>query len=283
MNSNRRHRCINSQRLALLLCVVLWLSPWLVSAEEEGPAQQLPAISIVIDDMGNHGRWGDDALSIPGKVSYAFLPHTPHAKRLARAAHKQGRDVMLHLPMQAYSNDSLGPGGLTLHQTEIAFKETLASSLESIPHAKGLNNHMGSLLTRHPGAMAWLMQSLQERESLFFIDSRTTGGSVAHLLAREYEVPAASRDVFLDNSRDPKEIKAQFMRLVKKAEKRGYAIGIGHPYPETAQVLNELLANPGQLGVRLISASEMIELQQRKNSWPEPSSPSPKVAKNSKQ
>ncbi|OOZ37181.1 divergent polysaccharide deacetylase family protein [Solemya velesiana gill symbiont] len=271
--------------LATGLSVLLWVfSEGGAAAEEpDTTPERLPSIAIVIDDMGNHGGWGDSALSIPGPVTYAMLPLTPHAKRLAREANRQGKEVMLHLPMQAYDDSPLGPGGLTLHQTETTFKNTLVDALDAVPHAKGLNNHMGSLLTRHPGAMGWLMQVLQERDSLFFIDSRTSRESVAHLLAREYEVPTANRDVFLDNNRDPEAIKAQFTRLVKKARDKGYAIGIGHPYPETAQVLKELLADPRLHGVQLITASEMIELQRRLNPWPGPSSPSPKVAKNSKQ
>ncbi|MET0105242.1 MAG: divergent polysaccharide deacetylase family protein [Sedimenticola sp.] len=281
---NRLHgtRATSRRTLAALLCL-LWSVSIAAAEEPADTGEQRPAIAIVIDDMGYHGGWGRKALAIPGKVTYAFLPHTPHARNLAIEANSRGKEVMLHLPMQSHDNNPLGPGGLTLHQTESAFKRTLLQALNSIPHAKGINNHMGSLLTRHPGAMAWLMEGIGKLGDLYFIDSRTSGDSVAHLLAREYEVPAASRDVFLDNVRDPEAIRAQFRQLVQKARKQGFAIGIGHPYPETAEVLQELLADPGLHGVQLISASEMIELQRRNNPWPAHSSPSPKVAKNSKQ
>ncbi len=48
----------------------------------------------------------------------------------------------------------------------------LNANLASIPHIRGVNNHMGSLLTQHLGHMDWLMQALERRGDLYFIDSR---------------------------------------------------------------------------------------------------------------
>ena len=64
----------------------------------------------------------------------------------------------------------------------------------------GVNNHMGSLLTRHPGHMLWLMRTLQQHgeNPLFFVDSRTTVATVARRLAVENGVPNTDRNVFLD-------------------------------------------------------------------------------------
>ena len=145
-------------------CAAGLLASTLVQGED------LPAIALIIDDMGNHASHGEHALSLDGRVTYAFLPHTPHARRLAERAHREGKEVMLHLPMDSHDGNQLGPGALTLHMTERAFKRTLNANIEAIPHVAGLNNHMGSLLTRHPGAMAWLMQVLDQRPGMFFID-----------------------------------------------------------------------------------------------------------------
>ncbi len=246
-------------------------------------AEELPVITIIIDDMGNHEGWGIGALDMPGPVTYAFLPHTQYARSLAEKAHLAGKEVMLHLPMESHSGNRLGPGGLTLHMTEKRFQHTLAEDIASIPHVKGVNNHMGSLLTQHPGAMGWLMQGLGAHGELFFIDSRTSEQTVARQVAEEHRIPNTRRDVFLDNNRDPAAIRAQFRQLIKQAKRSGYAVGIGHPYPETAQALKPLLAETASLGVRLIPASEMINAQGRNKPWQEPSSPSLKVAKNSKQ
>ncbi len=266
--------------IARMVLSLLPLFSLLDTQATEREVEPQPAVSIIIDDMGNQPSMG--ALSLPGKVTYAFLPHTPHAARLAEEAHQRGKQVMLHLPMSSHDGADPGPGALTLHMTETAFKTTLLESLRAVPHVVGLNNHMGSLLTRHPGAMTWVMETLARRRELFFIDSRTTHETVAQRTAGEHGVPNTRRDVFLDNQRDPEAIRSQFRLLLSKARKQGYAVGIGHPYPETIDILMSELADLERQNIRLIPASELIALQQRRNPWPAPSSHSPKVVKNSK-
>jgi len=267
-------------RITPMVLGVLSLFPLLTTQAMDRKVEPLPAVSIIIDDMGNQPAMG--ALNLPGKVTYAFLPHTPHAARLAEEAHQRGKQVLLHLPMASHDGADPGPGALTLHMTETAFKTTLLESLRAVPHVVGLNNHMGSLLTRHPGAMTWVMETLTRRRELFFIDSRTTPETVAQRTAREYGVPNTRRDVFLDNQREPEAIRSQFRLLLAKARKQGYAVGIGHPYPETIDILKSELADLERQSIRLIPISELIALQQRRNPWPAPSSHSPKVVKNSK-
>lgn len=262
-----------------------WLALWLAGLVSAAPRAAEPVpVSVIIDDMGNQQAWGEAALTLPGQVTYAFLPHTPHAAALAERAHASGRQVMLHLPMASAEGRALGPGALMLHMNEREFKETLIRDLQAVPHAAGVNNHMGSLLTRHPGAMAWVMEGIRAQSpGLFFVDSRTAPETVAQDVALEYGVPSTRRNVFLDNQRDPAAIRHQFRRLLALARREGSAVAIGHPYPETVAVLKELLPALERQGVRLVRASEMIQLQQRRHSpWQQPSSPWLRVAKNSK-
>jgi len=231
--------------------------------------------------MGNHKRLGQDAVSLPGPVTYAFLPFTSHSALLARRARRAGKEVMLHLPMTSHRGAPLGPGAVELYMTEGEFKSTLATALKSLPGVKGVNNHMGSLLTRHPGAMRWVMETLQGFGELYFVDSRTTVETVAEQVAKEHRLPSGRRDVFLDNVRQPQAIRAQFETLLRKAQTNGYAIGIGHPYPETIAALAELLSGLDRRGVRLVPVSRLLEIQEKRE-WQRPSSPSLKVVKNSK-
>jgi polysaccharide deacetylase 2 family uncharacterized protein YibQ len=156
--------------------------------------------------------------------------------------------------------------------TEQRFISTLKEDLATVPHVTGLNNHMGSLLTRHPGAMSWLMQGIKEHGDLFFIDSRTTGQTVAERAAREHAVPVARRSVFLDNESNPAAIRRQFQQLLRLARQRGTAIGIGHPRKETMQVLATELAKLDSTSVRLVAVSEIIALQSGDNSAPKTAS-----------
>lgn len=222
--------------------------------------QPLPAISIIIDDLGEQLVAGKQAIALPGQITYAFLPHTGYAARLAELAHQQNKEVMLHMPMQAIGENRLGSGGLTLDMSHNDFLSALKSSLDSVPHISGLNNHMGSLLTQHPGHMTWLMEALSsEHDHLYFVDSRTTDHTIAHQIATEYKVPTISRNVFLDNSRDEVAISRQFERLIKQAEQNGTAVAIGHPYAETLAFLQKALPTLEQRGIELISTSMIIK------------------------
>ncbi len=257
-----------------------------VAADSIPEAEQVqPTIAIIMDDLGYDLSQGEQVLQLPGPVTMSFLPRTPHAAELAEQAHGVGKEVMLHLPMESSAARRPGPGGLTAQMSEQDFLGTLYKGLDEIPHVAGVNNHMGSLLTRHEEAMQWLMQGLENYRDgkLYFIDSRTTAETVAEAKAREFQLPTARRDVFLDNSTDAKSISRQFRQLLKLAKARGSALGICHPHSETLAVLKKELARLDQEGIKLVPASELIRIQQRSMQWQTPSSPSLKVAKSSKQ
>jgi polysaccharide deacetylase 2 family uncharacterized protein YibQ len=240
-----------------------------------------PRIGLIIDDMGNQLWRGQDALALPGAITYSFLPHTAHGPGLARKAHLLGKEVMLHLPMESVAGERLGPGALTASMSERQLRAELWAAIASIPHAVGLNNHMGSLLTSDPQAMGWLMASINDAD-LYFVDSRTTSETVAQRTAEETGVPSTRRDVFLDNEREPDAIRRQLRRLVGLALARGSAVGIGHPYPETIRVLAQELPRIQAKGVRLVPISQLTQTDRRKNLWQASSCHSPRVAKRSK-
>ncbi|MDX1404469.1 MAG: divergent polysaccharide deacetylase family protein [Woeseiaceae bacterium] len=240
----------------LLLIAVSLLA---ASARAETPVAR---IAIIIDDLGYGMALGQRALNLPGPVSFAVLPATPRAEALANRAQSLGKDVLLHLPLQsAGTGYTAEPGSLLLDMSRTQFADAFALALQSVPHAIGVNNHKGSLLTRHPGHMAWLMQEIHARNDLFFVDSFTTHESVALDLAREAGVPAVKRDVFLDPDRLPGTIEREFMRLKELARRRGFAIGIGHPYPVTLDLLEMELPKLEAEGIELVSISRYVSLR----------------------
>lgn len=227
-----------------------------------GVPQVMPRIAIIIDDLGYGLAAGRRALSLPGPVGYAVLPATPRGKMLAEIAHTRGKEVLLHLPLQsATPQETDEPGGLLLDMTRTQFASKFAEDFEAVPYAVGVNSHRGSLLTRHPGHMAWLMEEIRLRGDLFFVDSYTTPQSVALKIAHEAGVPAVRRDVFLDPDHTPGTLEREFSRLKKLARRRGFAVGIGHPYPETLTLLEMELPKLSEQGFELVSISRYIELK----------------------
>jgi polysaccharide deacetylase 2 family uncharacterized protein YibQ len=221
-----------------------------------------PRIAIIIDDLGYERAAGERAIELPGPLAYAVLPGTPQAKHLADAAHAAGKEVLLHLPLQAQEHiEPAEPGSLLLDMSRIQFAAAFAADLQSVPHIIGINTHRGSLLTRHPGHMRWLMDEIVLRGNLFFIDSYTTAQSVALSIARENSVPSVKRDVFLDPDQLPNTVEREFARLKKIARRQGFAVGIGHPYPATLDYLELTLPELVSEGYDLIRISDLIAIE----------------------
>lgn len=240
-----------------------------------------PAIAIIIDDLGKQKGSGQRAIALPGPVACSFLPRERHTSSLAEIAYRNGKEVLLHLPMDSIDGRRLDEGAVTLDMTQEEFSRTVRANLAVVPHAIGINNHMGSLLTRHPGHMFWLMREMLHRQPMYFVDSRTTVATVARQVAQENGVPSIDRNVFLDNEVNDREITYQFSRLLQLARKQGTGLAIGHPHPETLAVLEREIPKLGQQGLQLVAVSELIELQQEdERTWQASWSPSHRDAKN---
>lgn len=239
-------------------------------------------ISIIIDDLGNQWRSGLRAIKLPGQITYAILPHTPHSINLAHKANDAGREVMLHFPMASSRRLRPGPGTVDVSMNQAGFITQARENLAAIPFIRGVNNHMGSQVTPSLKHMSWLMDDLAKRGGLYFVDSMTIGSSVAGITAREKGIPMVRRDVFLDHHRDTKKIHRQFQRLLDLAKRRGYAVAIGHPYPETLAMLEAELPRLAAQGIELVSVSTLIQRyrQQGPVIWQASLSPSPVVSKN---
>ena len=227
-------------------------------------AQSQSVISIIIDDLGLSLPAGQRVVDLPAPIACAFLPHAPHTRELAMRAHAVHKEVILHLPMATVDHRPLDPGGVTLDMTQSQFLETLQEDLAAVPHVSGINNHMGSLLTRHPGHMMWLMHEMRRHDRLFFVDSRTTVDTVARRMAEEHGVPSVDRDVFLDSDPDLEAVRFQFRRLLALARRNGSATAIGHPHASTLRVLEEEL--PRLEGVRVVPVADVIQVQRGRDS-----------------
>ena len=243
--------------LAGIFCLAL--AP-LAAVAESGRAY----IALVMDDLGYRLKEGRDTVALPPAVTLSFLPHTPHAPVLAAAAVARGHEIMLHMPMEARSGKALGPGGLTAAMARAEFKTTFRQAIMSLPAVVGVSNHMGSLLTTRADPMGWLMEAMGDHPGLYFVDSRTAGGSVAAAAARQHGIPQYTRDVFLDDDPSPEAIGHQLSRLEHKARTQGLALGIGHPYPTTLEAINAWLPALEERGIELVPVSRLIELRQRR-------------------
>lgn len=213
-------------------------------------------LAIVVDDLGNDRAQADALFRIAYPLTISVLPREANSGEIAEEAHRRGYEVMLHLPMAAS-----GPAkeeAVELHpgMAPEAVEKAFAEMLDTVPYAAGVNNHEGSLGTADQTLMDELMPLLRER-NLFFIDSRTTAATVAETSARAAGVAAARRNVFLDDEQAVPAIRKQFALAIRDAREKGSALAIGHPHPETLQVLNDMMPEAERQGVRLVFASDL--------------------------
>ena len=150
-----------------------------------------------------------------------------------------------------------GPGALFIAMTGEEIDRQLEENLDSVPGAVGVNNHMGSRLTADSRAMESLMEELKER-GLFFLDSRTSPRSLAFETAYRFNIPAASRDIFIDAHDDAEFIRGQVAKLIGRAREKGRAIGIGHPYGNPLAVLEDMKGELLDSGIEWVPVSQLL-------------------------
>ena len=237
----------------LLLLIGLTLAP-------RAAADQRPVLSLVIDDLGYSLENGKAAIDLEGDHTYAILPGAVHSRRLAQHANGQNKEVILHLPMQSISSRAAQePNALNEGMDEDQLTANVHSLLAEIPFIRGVNNHMGSYLIEFDFFMRPVMDSIRGyNSSLYFLDSRTSPRSVAYAQARVAGLSSITRDIFLDNEPNPESIRLQYNIWLTKAREQGSALAIGHPYPNTIEVLRQNL-EAANLDFNFMRVSKLID------------------------
>lgn len=232
----------------------------------------LPApalIAIVIDDMGLGSSYNEDVLNLPAPLTLSYLPYGEDLPQQTAAAHDKGHELMVHMPMQPDSAATdPGPDALLAAQGHKEMLKNLRHNLEQFDGYVGINNHMGSLLSRDSEAMELVMAELKTR-GLLYVDSRTTPESIGEKTAEEYGVPTAARDVFLDHEETAEFVANALARLERDALKNGSAIAIGHPKGVTVAALRDWLPKAQAKGFRIVPVTEIIKQRQFEKTAPQ--------------
>jgi polysaccharide deacetylase 2 family uncharacterized protein YibQ len=224
-----------------------------------GSAVREPLVAIIIDDLGADLAMMHDFLDLQLNFTAAVLPNVPHARVVAELAHADGREVLLHIPMEPRDYPTVDPGeqALMVDLSMAEVQHRLRSHLQTVPWVVGANNHMGSRFTESREGMRGVLHILKE-QGLFFVDSRTTADSVAIAEAERMEIAHAERDLFLDNDINEKAIRRQIRKLIEIAREQGSAIGICHPHLETYAALKKEAPGFAAAGVKLVAVSTLL-------------------------
>ena len=222
------------------------------------PIEDRKLIAIVIDDMGVDRKRSARATALPGPLTLSWLPYAPDVGRQAAEARAAGHEILLHAPMQPQGHEDPGPHALLVSLSADEIRRRVGADLDLLPEAVGLNNHEGSLFTRDARAMAPVIDELKRR-GLLFLDSRTTGASIAADAARAASVPYAVRDVFLDNVTTVEAVRAQLAEVEAIARRHGFAVAIGHPHEATIEALEPWLRSLAARGFVEVPVSAIVQ------------------------
>jgi hypothetical protein len=219
-----------------------------------------PKMAIVIDDLGSDKEIAREILQLNLPITFSILPFTSHSKTIAKEAHRKGKEIILHLPMEPHGYPQVQPGeGVLLSEMdESALLHQLSKDIEAVPYISGVSNHMGSRLMEDQEKLKILLSELKRR-GLFFLDSRTTPQTLGFQTAKVLGLQTSERTVFLDNSLDENSIKQRIDELIQHALSAGKAIGIGHPHPSTVKSLREAIPKIKQKGIEIVPLSSLME------------------------
>lgn len=224
-----------------------------------GPAKVPPRLAIVVDDLGYDPVRDAEWLDFPERITVSVLPHGPSSKSFAASARTRGFGVILHVPMEPEGavSDRTEPFLLRRGMPPEEIADRFARMAADVPQANGASNHMGSAFTSDLGAMAAFAQALKGK-GYFFVDSVTSAGTVGFIAMEQAGVPAARRDVFLDDDGRPEEMRRQWDAAIALAMERGQAILLCHPRRETRKALLELLPQLRKEGIRAVTVEELL-------------------------
>ncbi len=235
--------------------------PWQRYALNVDVAPGRPMIALVIDDMGLDRRRSREIVALPAPLTVSFLSYARELPEQTAAARAAGHELMLHMPMEPFNPDAdPGPGALLNELSGAEVTERLTSAMAGFAGYVGVNNHMGSRFTEYETGMRAVMSVLRAR-GMLFIDSRTSGKSVAYDLARDFDVPAITRDVFLDHVPTREAVLDSLRELEEVATKKGFAVAIGHPRDATIEVLREWIPQAKARGFVLVPVSTLVAAQ----------------------
>ncbi|UBX50312.1 divergent polysaccharide deacetylase family protein [Providencia alcalifaciens] len=234
----------------------LLISLLLIMVSSQASAAKL---AIVIDDFGYRVKEDNQILALPAAISIAILPNSPHGAEVAATAYQQGRDILIHMPMKPLSKQPLEKDTLAPSMSAEEVDRIIKNAINRVPHAKGMNNHMGSEMTSSLSGMRNVMRSLAQ-SNLFFLDSVTIGNTQALNAAKEFGVPSTKRNIFIDNHQSEEETRTQLNKAIAYARKHGSAVAIGHPHPSTVRALQKFIPLV-PADIELVPVSTLVNYQ----------------------
>ena len=223
-------------------------------------------LAIVIDDFGGYEQGGvETMLSIDAPLTCAVMPNLENSLINSTKALEAGKEVIVHMPMQAHVSIPemwYGTNYIKTGDTAEQVNHKLDTAFKSVKGAKGFNIHIGSGACQNIETMKHVYQYAKEN-NLFFLDSRTHERTVCQTVAEALDVVYLGRDEFLEpkGAKSYEGAKHHLKVACELAKEKGYAIAIGHVGnhggESTARAIKDGIKDIEAMGVKIVPLSEL--------------------------
>lgn len=233
-----------------------------IQIDEQGRYKDITDLSIIIDDFGYFGEeLLDEFLALDEAITFSILPGLPYSREVMRKAYEQGREVIIHIPMEpiTYPRDDPGKNAIFLDLSGKEIEKRMKGYIKELPLTIGANNHMGSMVMQYRKPLEAVMRVLKQND-MFFVDSHTTNKTVGWEVAKEMGVPSYLVDFFLDAEDVSQKGYAEKMseKILQYAKTHNEIVVITHCRKSSLNSLTEILEKLKNTDVRLVPLSEIV-------------------------
>lgn len=207
------------------------------------------SLTIIIDDVGENYTLLKNFVALPIQLTFAIWPFASATKLSSQYLSSMKQSTIIHFPMEPLGFPAVEPGNgvLTLDMPPEIIKSQINKALLAVPHAIGVNNHMGSAFTANQKQVENFIQSVAMlNPKLFILDSLTHPRSLLYSTAKRYNLKAFSRTIFIDNIRTVEATLEQLIKAQRIAKQYGKIIAIGHLAPTTLEALKQFITIKNQ-------------------------------------
>lgn len=239
-----------------------------LSGERVWAENQSPKMAIIIDDFGGFDQSGvETMLKVDAPLTCAVMPNLENSEKNSDQILESGKEVILHMPMQAHVNLPLswyGPNYISVGDSAETVNRKIDSALETVHGAKGFNIHIGSGVCQDKNTMAHIYDYASSH-NLFFVDSRTHINTQCAKVAEDKHVLYLGRDEFLEpgGNKTFDGVHRHLMAGAEMAKAKGFAIVIGHVGSHggenTAKAICEGVKDIKNMGIEIVPMSELAE------------------------
>ncbi len=195
---------------------------------------KIPKLVIIIDDVASYEHI-NEIKKINLKLTPSIMPPSKDFPNTPKIA-KNLEFYMIHLPLEALDYNSNSIKTLKISDSYDEISKEIYKIRQNFPNAKFINNHTGSKFTSNLNAVKRLSDAM-DKYGFILVDSKTIADSKIKEVLKSKHQKYIFRDVFLDNTQNPNDIKNELKKAVQIAKERGFAIAIAHPKKQTLKVL----------------------------------------------